>query len=155
MVLLDCRQANWLQGPASPKPKLIQKWELALQMLLNYSGVFTPVCLSVHRGESASLHAGMSRPSPRSRRLLLRTVRILLECILVFIIIMKKAVVYNIVTILSFIISSIMSFIMLNCNILLFIIPWLWPLSFIMPFIILNYDILSFIIHWRRAQCCS
>ena len=58
--------------------------------------VFTPVCHPVHRGGSASVHAGTTPPEqtpprtrhPRSRhplgrRLLLRTVRILLECILV------------------------------------------------------------------------
>ena len=68
--------------------------------------VFTPVCHSVHRGGSASVHAGIPPPpragtprrtrhsppptrhppragTPRSRRLQLRTVRILLECILV------------------------------------------------------------------------
>ena len=65
--------------------------------------IFTPVCHSVHGGGggSASVHAGIPPPGagpqppweqtppppgsrhPSSRRLLLRTVRILLECILV------------------------------------------------------------------------
>ena len=72
-----------------------------------YSNIFAPVCHSVHRGESASVHAGIPPketprqgdppPLPRRppaketpptaketpRRLLLRAVRILLECILV------------------------------------------------------------------------
>ena len=51
--------------------------------------VFTPVCQSFFsRGGSASVHAGIphgTRPPQPNRRLLLRTVRILLKCILVFV----------------------------------------------------------------------
>ena len=66
---------------------------------------------------------------------------------------MSKAVVHNIVTLLSF-----MSFKTLNCDLLSFIIPWLWPfvihnsmkkvtISFKMSFITVNCDLLSFISH--------
>ena len=65
------------------------------QTKLRKGNVFTPVCHSVHRG-SAPVRAGIhppethtlgrhrpGHPPPPGRRLLLRTVRILLECILV------------------------------------------------------------------------
>ena len=73
-----------------------------LQTKLRKGYVFTPVCHSVHKGVSAPVHAGIhngpgrhppgqtpradtppDRHHPR-RRLLLRTVRILLECISYF-----------------------------------------------------------------------
>ena len=59
---------------------------------VNEGYVFTRVCHSFHRGVSASVHVGIHTPPvadtpssrhPPSRRLPLRTVRILLECILV------------------------------------------------------------------------
>ena len=88
-----------INGP----PKSIYLLQIFTVRIRSCEGyVFTPVCLST--GGSASVHAGIPPPgsrhplgsrhppeasiprkqAPPSRRLLLRTVRILLQCILVY-----------------------------------------------------------------------
>ena len=97
-------------GPDLPSPSCLCAIVFHFMFLpsatkLRQGNVFTPVCHSVHKGGSASMHAGidplgrhppgrhpqgdtpLGRPpradTPPSRRLLQRTVHILLECILV------------------------------------------------------------------------